>query len=55
MKSLAFLLLGELLSLVPDLSGVQEVGGDLDVAGSHLVNTLRYVHRRAGAAAAADR
>lgn len=49
-----FLLLGQLLSLVPDLGGVQEVGGDLDVAGSHLVDTLRYGHRRAGAAAAAD-
>ena len=48
------LLLGQLLSLVPDLGGIQEVGGDLDVAGGHLVDTLRDGHRRAGAAAAAD-
>lgn len=48
-----FLLLGKLLRLVPNLSGVEEVGGDLDVAGSHLMDTLRYGYRRAGAASAA--
>lgn len=52
---ITFLLLWKLLRLVPDLSGVQEVGGDLDVAGGHLMDTLRYGHRRAGAASAADR
>lgn len=52
-EGFTFLLLGQLLSLVPDLSGVQEVGGDLDVAGSHLVDALRYGHRGAGAAVAA--
>ena len=50
---LTFLLLGQLLGLVPDFGGVEEVGGDLDVAGGHLVNALRYGDRRAAAAAAA--
>lgn len=46
-----FLLLGQLLGLVPHLGGVQEVGGDLDVARCHLVDPLR--NRDGGAAAAA--
>jgi len=52
-RYVTFLLLGQLLRLVPDLGGVQEVGGDLDVAGGHLVDALRDGDRRAGAAAAA--
>lgn len=34
------LLPGELLGLLPHLGGVQEVGGDLHVAGGHLVYAL---------------
>lgn len=48
-----FLLPGQLLGLVPDLGGVQEVGGDLDVAGRHLVDPLGDGDGGAGAAAAA--
>lgn len=35
------LFLGQLLSLVPHFSGIEEIGGDLHVAGSHLVDALR--------------
>lgn len=48
-----FLLPGQLLCLVPDLGGVQEVRGDLDVAGCHLVDPLGDGDGGAGAAAAA--
>lgn len=36
-----FLLTGQLLGLLPHLCGVQEVGGDLHVAGGHLMDALR--------------
>lgn len=50
-----FLLLGQLLGLVPHLSGVQKVGGDLDVARCHLVDPLRNRDGGTAAAAAAHR
>lgn len=43
--ALTFLLSGELLCLFPDFSGIEEVGGDLDIAGSHLMDALRDRHR----------
>lgn len=50
---MTFLLPGQLLCLVPDLGGVQEVWGDLDIAGCHLVNPLGDGDRGTGATAAA--
>ncbi len=47
------LLFGELLRLLPHLDGVEEVGGDLDVAGCHLVDALRDGDGGAGALAGA--
>ncbi len=47
------LLFGELLGLLPHLDGVEEVGGDLDVAGCHLVDALRDGDGGAGALAGA--
>lgn len=38
------LLLGQLLCLIPDFGSKQEIGGDLHVAGSHLVDSLRDGH-----------
>lgn len=40
-----FLFSRELFCLFPDFSGIEEVGGDLDVAGSHLMDALRDRHR----------
>lgn len=40
-KKEVFLFLSQLLGLVPYFGGVQEVGGDLDVASCHLVDPLR--------------
>lgn len=48
-ESGTFLFFGQLLCLVPHLGGVEEVGGDLDVAGSHLVDALRDCYRGAAA------
>lgn len=43
--ALTFLFSRELFCLFPDFSGIEEVGGDLDVAGSHLMDALRDRHR----------
>lgn len=40
-----FLFSRELFCLFPDFSGIEEVRGDLDVAGSHLMDALRDRHR----------
>lgn len=52
-KESTSLLFGELLGLVPHLDGVEEVGGDLYVAGCHLVDALRDGNGGAGALAGA--
>lgn len=44
-SALTFLFSRELFCLFPDFSGIEEVGGDLDVAGSHLMDALRDRHR----------
>lgn len=41
-----FLLFGKLLSLVPNFSGIEEVGRNLNVAGCHLVDPLWNGHWR---------